>query len=96
MSFKIALCIWQFNGVSGIYFNCKMTKAINYIPMQDLEIFSFGGDEVAKGAWERSPKCIEFMNTHAGIKSISDIKEYFAGRVGDIVGNPREFKIRLI
>ena len=55
--------------------------------IQDLEIFSFGGDEVAKGAWERSPKCIEFMNTNAGIKSISDIKEYFAGRVGDIVGN---------
>jgi N-acetyl-beta-hexosaminidase len=36
---------------------------------------------------ERSPKCIEFMNTNAGIKSINDIKEYFAGRVGDIVGN---------
>jgi hypothetical protein len=30
---------------------------------------------------------VAIHNTHAGIKSISDIKEYFAGRVGDIVGN---------
>lgn len=54
--------------------------------IQNLEIFSFGGDETAKGAWEKSPKCREFIANNIGIDSVSDLKEHFARRVGSIAG----------
>lgn len=52
--------------------------------IQDLEIFGFGGDETAKGAWEKSPKCTNFLKADNSVISTADLKEYFARRVGQI------------
>lgn len=32
--------------------------------IQPLEIYNFGGDEVANSAWEKSPKCLELIEKY--------------------------------
>lgn len=53
--------------------------------IQDLQIFNFGGDEVANGAWENSTACKNLMNSDPAINDVKDLKKYFAQRVADIV-----------
>ncbi|XP_045212514.2 uncharacterized protein LOC123563659 [Mercenaria mercenaria] len=52
--------------------------------IQPLEIYNFGGDEVANHAWEKSPKCTELINNHPQYKDTKDIKLYFAERVATL------------
>ncbi|OWF40739.1 uncharacterized protein LOC110463418 [Mizuhopecten yessoensis] len=58
----------------------KMHKDI-----QPLQMFHFGGDEVAKGAWLNSSACQSFMANTNDISSLSDLPEYFAKRVANQV-----------
>ena len=62
-------------------------------PAQPLKIFHFGGDEVAKGAWTKSPKC-EALAKKLGLDFTSptivkDLKEHFVRRVADITSKYR-------
>ncbi|ANQ47832.1 family 20 glycosylhydrolase [Flammeovirga sp. MY04] len=45
-----------------------------------LETIHFGGDEVAKGVWEKSPICQEFMKEN-NLKDVEAIKGYYALRI---------------
>ncbi|OHX64898.1 family 20 glycosylhydrolase [Flammeovirga pacifica] len=45
-----------------------------------LETIHFGGDEVAKGVWEKSPICKEFMKEN-NLKDVEAIKGYYAVRI---------------
>lgn len=56
--------------------------------VQPLKVFHFGGDEVAHGAWTKSPKC-EALAKKLGLDFTSstivkDLKEYFVRRVAAI------------
>lgn len=56
--------------------------------VQPLKTFHFGGDEVAHGAWTKSPKC-KALAKKLGLDFTSptivkDLKEYFVRRVSDI------------
>jgi len=42
-----------------------------------LTIFNTGGDEVPKGAWAKSPLCINLMKTHPEIKNPRQLQGYF-------------------
>jgi hexosaminidase len=42
-----------------------------------MTIFNTGGDEVPKGAWEKSPLCIELMKTLPEIKDARQLQGYF-------------------
>ncbi|KAH3869272.1 hypothetical protein DPMN_032435 [Dreissena polymorpha] len=49
--------------------------------IQPLAIFHFGGDEVAKGAWEKSPRCKKFLRTFPRYNVSQGLKKYFVERV---------------
>ena len=59
-----------------------------HLEIQPLRVFHFGGDEVAHGAWTKSPACKSLAQrlglnfTSASI--VKDLKEYFVRRVSDI------------
>ena len=49
--------------------------------IQPLSVYHVGGDEVAEGAWTRSPACqrLRRMN-QSGVSSAADLKTYFVQR----------------
>lgn len=47
---------------------------------QPLTVFHVGGDEVAKGAWEDSPLCQDFM-AEKGLKDVHELKDYFLEQI---------------
>ncbi|KAK7503362.1 hypothetical protein BaRGS_00005283 [Batillaria attramentaria] len=49
-----------------------------------LQIFHFGGDEVAKGAWENSTVCDELLRTGFDFRDYKDLKEFFVRQVSNI------------
>ncbi len=53
----------------------------------ELKTFHIGGDEVPGGAWEKSPSCIQLMQTNKDIKNSNDLKGYFLNRVNGILKN---------
>ncbi|XP_020912807.1 uncharacterized protein LOC110250538 [Exaiptasia diaphana] len=59
-----------------------------HLGIQPLEIFHFGGDEVAHGAWTKSPACAklaaELGMNFTSPNIVKDLKEYFVRRVSDI------------
>lgn len=48
--------------------------------VQPLTFYMVGGDEVAGGAWEKSPACEELKQKH-GLRSYHDLKKYFFKRL---------------
>lgn len=46
-----------------------------------LKVFHFGGDEVAKGAWENSTACDELFRSGFDFRDFKDLKEYFVRQV---------------
>ncbi|KAK3094852.1 hypothetical protein FSP39_007074 [Pinctada imbricata] len=58
-----------------------------HINIQPLNIFHFGGDEVAHGAWEASNICKEFIKRNAGINSVKDLKKHFGSEVAKLTAN---------
>ena len=73
-SFYISVQQWMDNAInpcieSTYKFIAKvMDTVVKYHektePSNFLKAFHFGGDEVAKGAWENSTKCKEFLVAH--------------------------------
>ncbi len=50
-----------------------------------LAIFHMGGDEVGKGAWEKSPACQAlFAKGEMGVTGVADLKPYFVSKIADI------------
>lgn len=49
-----------------------------------LDIFHFGGDEVATGAWVGSPACQTLFTGELGVAGPEDLKPYFVARVAQI------------
>ena len=59
-----------------------------HLAIQPLEVFHFGGDEVAHGAWTKSPACKRLAQT-LGLNFdsgtiVKDLKEHFVRRVAEI------------
>ncbi|XP_053390345.1 uncharacterized protein LOC123562093 isoform X1 [Mercenaria mercenaria] len=52
--------------------------------IQPLEIYNFGGDEVANHAWEKSPKCNSFVNDNPQYNVTKGIKVYFVHKVAKL------------
>jgi len=56
--------------------------------IQPLKIFHFGGDEVAHGAWTKSPACKQLAHklgmNFTSPTIVKDLKEYFVRRVADV------------
>jgi len=50
-----------------------------------LETIHIGGDEVPKGAWEKSPLCSAFLGGHEISGGISGLMDYFLKRSGRIL-----------
>ncbi len=50
-----------------------------------LTTIHFGGDEVPRGVWEKSPSYLAFKAKHPEIQSPGDMWYYFYGRVDDIL-----------
>ena len=50
-----------------------------------LRIFHFGGDEVAKGAWENSTACDTLLTSGFDFRQYKDLKEYFVRQVSFLV-----------
>lgn len=48
-----------------------------------LESFHIGGDEVPKGAWEKSEACLRLMK-EKNIGSADELEDYFIAKVGEI------------
>ncbi|XP_069102366.1 uncharacterized protein [Argopecten irradians] len=53
--------------------------------IQPLQMFHFGGDEVAKGAWLNSSACQSLMASNNDINSVADLKGYFVSKIVDQV-----------
>ena len=51
-----------------------------------LQTFHFGGDEVAKGAWENSSACDTLLTSGFDFRQFKDLKEYFVRQVGLLAG----------
>ncbi len=50
-----------------------------------LAIFHMGGDEVGKGAWEKSPACQAlFAKGEMGLTGVADLKPYFVSKIAEI------------
>lgn len=50
-----------------------------------LATFHMGGDEVGKGAWEKSPACQALFAKHEkGVAGVADLKPYFVSKIADI------------
>jgi hexosaminidase len=52
------------------------------VPFQTMHL---GGDEVAEGAWTKSPACDQFKEKNAEIETIHDLKSYFFKRTNDSI-----------
>lgn len=52
-----------------------------------LAIFHMGGDEVAKGAWQKAPACQKLINTQPELTDTADLKPYFINRVAQLANN---------
>jgi hexosaminidase len=51
-----------------------------------LEVFHMGGDEVAKGSWLASPRCLALIaDTGSGVKDESSLKPYFVKQVAALL-----------
>jgi len=50
-----------------------------------LKWFHTGGDEVAKGAWEKSKICQEFLAQNNDLSSASDLQPYFLKRANEML-----------
>lgn len=46
-----------------------------------LTIYHFGGDEVAKGAWQNSTACDVLLTSGFDFRNYKDLKEYFVRQV---------------
>ena len=54
----------------------------------NLATFHMGGDEVGKGAWQKSPVCQAlFASGQAGLVGVTDLKPYFVEKVSKITSN---------
>ncbi|XP_025106238.1 uncharacterized protein LOC112571470 [Pomacea canaliculata] len=49
-----------------------------------LTIYHFGGDEVAKGAWQNSTACDVLLTSGFDFRNYKDLKEYFVRQVSNI------------
>ena len=49
-----------------------------------LKTYHFGGDEVAKGAWENSTECANLFESPFGVIDHKDLKEMFVRQVSNI------------
>lgn len=49
-----------------------------------LRSFHFGGDEVPKGAWEKSPACTTLRSGHTELKTASAMKRHFIEKLARI------------
>jgi len=50
-----------------------------------LKTINWGGDEVPRGVWEKSPAYLKLKATHPEIKSTADLWYYFYGRVNKLM-----------
>lgn len=50
-----------------------------------LNYIHTGGDEVPRGAWEKSPICQEFLDKNPSVGKARDLQPYFFGRIVDIL-----------
>ncbi|KAL4239994.1 hypothetical protein ACF0H5_000789 [Mactra antiquata] len=55
--------------------------------VQPLDIYHFGGDEVAHGVWELSPTCENFLIRNPQYNVTKGIKTYFLERVSKLVAD---------
>ncbi|KAK7102432.1 beta-hexosaminidase-like [Littorina saxatilis] len=55
--------------------------------IQPLKTFHFGGDEVAKGAWDNSTACNTLLTSGFDFRNYKDLKEYFVRQVSNITHN---------
>jgi len=63
------------DGIKGIYQEAG-------VPLTTIH---FGGDEVPRGVWEKSPSYLSFKATHPEIQSAGDMWYYYYGRVDEIL-----------
>ncbi len=71
---------------SAYHFYEKVVK--DFIAMYEeaglkMTVFNTGGDEVADGAWAKSPLCIELMESMPEVEKAGQLHGYFVGRIID-------------
>ena len=50
-----------------------------------LETIHFGGDEVPKGVWEKSPAFAQLKQSNSNIKTTTDLWDYYFGKVNQML-----------
>ena len=55
--------------------------------IQALEIYNFGADEVAHGAWENSQACKTLFQSSPELNTVADLKQYFGSTVAKMAAS---------